>query len=457
MRVLSGIILLCGLMGMSVQANPSSQLLSLKQRAVLQDSLLEKRISQLLPGLMTASGIDMWLMISREYNEDPVLKTFLPADWLQTARRTTMLVIVKDHNGKVHTLAVAPYKVGNLFERAWDKQQQPDQWQALNAIIETYQPATIGVNQSSVWAHADGLTVTDNENLMQALPPKYRSRVVSAEPLAVAWLETRIPEEITEYQKMVAVAHQIIAEGFSAQTITPGVTTTEDLVWWFRERVAELKLDTWFHPSVSVQRSDNLPLDHETTFDEDKATVILPGDLLHVDFGITYLGLNTDTQQHAYILKPGETKAPDYLQLALAKANQLQDIFTGEFAVGRTGNEVLAASLQKARDAGLKPTIYTHPLGFHGHAAGTTLGMWDQQNGVTGDGDYPLHKNTLYSIELNNAVMLDSWGKEIRVMLEEDAYFDGEKVAYLNGRQTRLIEIDASTSAVSRSSDSEEK
>lgn len=442
MRMCNALLLICTLAtGFNSLAEPSDELLPLRERAAVHDMLIKERVKQLLPDLMTRTGIDMWVMISREYNEDPVLRTFLPADWLQTARRTTILVIVKDKQGEIHTLAVAPYNVGALFERAWDKQQQPDQWQALNEIVKTYDPNSIGVNQSAIWAHADGLTVTDRNRLMAELPAKYQARVVSAEPLAVGWLETRIPAELNEYKKMVAVAHQIIAEGFSSHTIEVGKTTTEDLVWWFRERVAELKLDTWFHPSVSLQRSDNQRFDHETTFDDDQAVVIVPGDLLHVDFGITYLGLNTDTQQHAYILKPGENKAPRYLQQAMQKANQLQDIFTGEFAAGRTGNEVLASSLEKARAAGLNPTIYTHPLGLHGHAAGTTLGMWDQQEGVPGDGDYPLHINTAYSIELNNAVMIEEWGKDIRIMLEEDAFFDESGVWYLNGRQTRLIEI----------------
>ena len=441
MRVLNVLLLLSGLAVFNSQAAPADELLSLRERAQVQDTLLAKRVEQLLPQLMARSGIDMWLMISREYNEDPVLRTFLPADWLQTARRTTILVIARGEQGKVHTLAVAPYKVGSMFERTWDKSAQLDQWQALNAIIKRFDPKTIGVNQSEIWAHADGLTVTDRASLMAELPEKYQSRVVSAEALAVSWLETRIDAEIALYKKMVAVAHQIIAEGFSANTITVGKTTTDDLVWWFRERVAELKLSTWFHPSVSLQRSDNQRFDHEATFDDDKAEVIMPGDLLHVDFGITYLGLNTDTQQHAYILMPGESSAPEYLQQALQKANQLQDIFTGEFAAGRTGNEVLASSLAKAKAAGLKPTIYTHPLGYHGHAAGTTLGMWDKQGGVPGDGDYPLHISTAYSIELNNAVMVEPWGKEIRIMLEEDAFFDDTGVWYLDGRQTRLIEI----------------
>ena len=220
MRVLNVLLLLGGLAVFNSQAAPADELLSLRERAQVQDNLLAKRVEHLLPRLMARSGIDMWLMISREYNEDPVLRTFLPADWLQTARRTTILVIARDEQGKVHTLAVAPYRVGSMFERAWDKSAQPDQWQALNAIIERFDPNTIGVNQSEIWAHADGLTVTDRASLMAELPEKYQSRVVSAEALAVSWLETRIDAELAYYKKMVAVAHQIIAEGFSTKTIT---------------------------------------------------------------------------------------------------------------------------------------------------------------------------------------------------------------------------------------------
>lgn len=183
-------------------------------------------------------------------------------------------------------------------------------------------------------------------------------------------------------------------------------------------------------------------MEHESsvTHDNDKQ-IILPGDLLHVDFGITYLRLNTDTQQHAYVLKPGESEAPQYLQQALLSGNKLQDVFTGQFAEGLTGNQVLKRSREHAILQGLTPTIYTHPLGYHGHAAGTTLGMWDSQDGVPGDGDYPLHLNTAYSIELNNAVYIEPWKKEIRIMLEEDAIFDGPGVWYLNGRQTAFLLI----------------
>ncbi|SET30473.1 M24 family metallopeptidase [Thalassotalea agarivorans] len=413
-----------------------SQVLSMKDRAQFIDDMTAQRVQTLLPSLMKKTGIDAWLLISREYNEDPILKTFLPATWL-SARRTTIFLFVLEDSGQLQAYAVAPYNVGSVFTKAWDKSTQDDQWQALVSLLKQHNPEKIGINQSQIWAHADGLVVTDFEQLKQALPKDMENKLVSSEPLAIAWLEQRIKPEVEQYKDIVALAHAIIAEGFSNKVVTPGVTTTDDIAWWYRERVRELKLQAWFHPSVSIQRADNQAFDHETTFtNKDTDNVVRPGDLLHVDFGITYLRLNTDTQQHAYVLKQGETSAPDYLNEALSKANQLQDIFTDLFAEGVTGNEILAKARSEAIAQGLKPTIYTHPIGFHGHGAGTTLGMWDAQQGVPGDGDYPLHLNTAYSIELNNAVYLKEWGKEIRIMLEEDAFFDESGVWYLNGRQT---------------------
>ena len=319
---------------------------------------------------MESSGIDAWLLISREYNEDPILKTMLPATWL-TARRTTIFLFVLDQNKAVNAYAIAPYQVGNVFKKGWNKTEQPNQWQALVEILNKYQPNKIAVNRSEIWSHADGLVVTDENNLLKALPNELKQKVVSSEPLAIAWLEQRIDEEVEAYKEIVSIAHEIIAEGYSNKVITPGVTTTEDLMWWYRERAADLNLDVWFHPSVSIQRANEEKFDHEKAFTNKKPNnVIMPGDLLHLDFGITYLRLNTDTQQHAYVLKQNEKKAPEYLVKALQKGNRLQDIFTNLFAAGKTGNEILKQAREVAIAEGLKPTIYTHPIGYHGHGAG---------------------------------------------------------------------------------------
>ncbi|GLX82765.1 M24 family metallopeptidase [Thalassotalea eurytherma] len=423
----------------SVESLAQWQPLPLRERAAVIDNITEQRIKQLLPKLMDKHGVDMWLIISREYNEDPIIKTLLPATW-HSARRRTILAFVNTPNEGVKALAIAPYKVGNSFERAWDKAKQPDQWQALVDIINQYQPKNIALNESEFWGHADGLVITDKRELIDALPQKYHHRLVSAEPLAIAWLETRIAPELDIMENLVAQAHRIIAEGFSSDVIEIGKTTTEDMQWWFREKVLAINLQTWFHPSVAIQRSDNVKFDHEDSFTNGYGDqIIQQGDLLHVDFGLTYLRLNTDTQQHAYVLQKGETQAPNYLTNALQKGNLLQDIFTNEFTKGRTGNAVLKSSLEKAKAKGLKPTIYSHPLGYHGHGAGTTLGMWDQQQGVRGTGDHPLHYNTAYSIELNNAIYINAWQKEIRIMLEEDAYFDERGIRYFDGRQTELL------------------
>ncbi len=417
----------------------NSAVLSEREQAQLIDDLLQQRLTTILPPLMQRENIDMWLLISREYNEDPVLKTMLPATWL-SARRRTMLVIFNPGAGKAPELyAVARYDVGTAFKKAWDVEKQPDQWQALADLIRSKNPKRIGINQSASYGHADGMVATELDLLKQALGAEQSSKLVSAEKLAVGWLETRLPAEIEQYKHLTAIGHQLIARAFSNEVVTPGKTSTEDVVWWLRQQSTGLGLPVWFHPTVSIQRPSSGKFDQIKAFSSAKAdNIIQPGDLLHVDFGLTYLRLNSDQQQHAYVLRPGETDAPEYLKQALKLGNQAQDILTGNFKTGLTGNGLLAKSLSDAKNQGLKATIYSHPIGHHGHAAGPTIGMWDNQHGTPGSGDYPLHANTAYSIELNVAVDLSAWGNEIRIMLEEDGYFDGGTFNYLDGRQQQL-------------------
>ncbi|MEC7980669.1 MAG: M24 family metallopeptidase [Candidatus Neomarinimicrobiota bacterium] len=427
---------------LAVADDLKKKVLTLRDRSEIRNRLLKDRFESVLPDIMERTGIDMWIIVAREYNEDPVIKTMLPATWLNARRRTILVVYNPGSGNKLETYAIARYDVGEVFKRMWDPEQQPDQYKALAKLIYDKNPNKIGINQSEFFAQADGLTATEYNLLKSSLNRRQLKKVVSAEKLAIGWLETRSAMEMEYYPEICNIAHEIIKEGFSSNVITAGITTTDDVVWWYRDRIRELGLITWFHPTVDLQRSDNIKFDFLSAFSKSKVSnVIQKGDLLHVDFGITYLGLNTDTQQHAYVLKDGEMNAPAELNNALRIGNKLQDILTNEFTTGRTGNEILLSALTKAKSVGIKPQIYTHPIGFYGHGSGPTIGMWDKQEGVPVNGDYPLFKNTAYSIELNAKVYIESWGKEIAIMLEEDAFFDGEKCDYMNSRQTKMILI----------------
>jgi Xaa-Pro aminopeptidase len=417
----------------------TAQILPERDRAELKDAILADRLDHLLPTLMDRSNIDMWVIISREYNEDPVLKTMLPATWLN-ARRRTILVFYRNKKKKtIEKLAVARYNVGKHINSAWDKEKQPDQWQALVDIIEARNPKRIGLNMSEDFGLADGLVFTDYKAFRGVLPAHLKSRIVSAEKLAVAWLETRTAKEMDLYNQLVAITHNIIAAAFSLNVITPGTTTTDDVVWWMRQKITDMGLATWFHPTVDVQRSNEALKSHTEAFSNGyKETVILPGDLLHCDMGITYIGLNTDCQQHAYVLKSDEQVVPIYLKKAFQQGLRVQDILTSNFEEGKTGNEILLQSLEQGKKEGLRPSIYTHPLGSYGHSAGPTIGMWDAQAGIDGAGDYPLHPNTVYAIELNTTVTIPDWEKDIRIMLEEAGFYGENGFRYVNTRQEAI-------------------
>jgi len=426
------------ILSLTLSVNISAQdILSLKDRAEFINELQQDRFNNLLPSLMKKTSIDMWVLITREYNEDPIIKTMLPPKWLN-ARRTTILVFSRDSKtNEFKSVAITRYPFGDNIPSIWDKDKQPNQWKALRDYIVSQDPSKIGINSSSYESLADGLSKYHYDQLYNVLPNKYRNRIVSAEDLAIAWIETRTAMEMTVYSHLVEISHAIIREAFSTKVITPGITTTDDVVWWMREKVIDLGLDTWFHPSVDVQRKDASDLyafDNKSKFDR-----IQPGDLLHCDFGISYLTLNTDCQELGYVLKPGETSAPDFLVNALKEGNRVQDIFTNNFALGVTGNEILRKSLKQGKSEGLRPSIYTHPLGTYGHSAGTTLGMWDSQGGVPLTGDYPLQHNTTYAIELNTTVYIPEWKKDIRIMLEVPGFFGKDGFRYINGRQTELL------------------
>jgi Xaa-Pro aminopeptidase len=380
---------------------------------------------------MREHGFDMWVLIAREYLEDPALATMLDAENMH-ARRRTILIFFDPGGGKpVERLTVSRYGLGGLFAPAWEPEKQPDQWKRLAELIAQRNPKRIAVNSSAATAFADGLTLSQYQGLIAALPQQFRARVTPTDDLAVEWLATRTAEEMAVYPDIVRTAHSVIAEALSDKVITADKTTADDVVWWMRERTQALGLTPWFQPSLGILRKGVKGM-------LEGDTVIRKGDMLWTDFGLTYLRLNTDTQHLAYVLKDGETDAPAGLKRGLAAANAVQDALTAEFKVGRTGNEVLALARKAALAKGLKPSIYTHPIGHHGHGAGPNIGYWDNQ-GPSPSGERRLRANTAFSIELNATVPVPEWGgQEVEFRSEEDAFFDGGTVRYIDGRQSEF-------------------
>ncbi len=409
-------------------------ILAPRERAALENRILAERLDTLIPQIMRAEGVDMWLLVAREYFEEPVVATMLDAENMH-ARRRTILIFFDPGEGKpVERLTVSRYGLGGLFAPTWDPDKQPDQWAAVAEIIAARDPKKIAINSSDLYQFADGMTLSQYDRFMSALPAALHERVTSGEGLAIRWLETRTPAEMEIYPTVVRLAHAVIGEAFSRKVITPGVTTAEQVQWWYRDRLLALGLDPWFHPSVAIQRHGAKGM-----LEGDEA--IQPGDLLWTDFGITYLRLNTDTQHLAYVLKPGETAAPAGLRAGLANSNKVQDFLTRAFKVGISGNDALAQARADSIAAGLDPSIYTHPIGHHGHGAGPSIGFWDNQK-ADPRGSGPIRANTAWSIELTSYANVPEWGgQRVDFRTEEDAFFDGETVRYIDGRQTEITLI----------------
>ncbi len=418
---------------------PPPAILPWRDRADVVNRLLAERFETLLPGLMRECGLDMWVVINREYAEDPVYLTLVPEP-VFSARRTTMLVFFDRGEGTgIERLTVSRYGLGEFFSSAWPEGGSCEaQWQRLAEVIAERDPSRIGVNVSRDWAFGDGLSQSAHEQLIAALGPELSQRVTSAEDLCIRWLETRSRAELELYPHPVQIARGALAEAFSNRVITPGVTTTDDVAWWLRQRFSDLGLPAWFQPYCNVQRAGHPPADDAVIIGIDPA-VIQRGDLLHTDVGLTYCRLHTDNQEMGYVCHADEDAPPAGLVEAMRTGNRWQDILCSNFVTGRTGNEILAATRAAAAAAGIDAQLYSHPLGAHGHAAGPTIGMWDNQGPTPVQGDWVLHRDTCYAIEGSVTVPVPEWDNQrVQIKLEQDGWFDGKRVVFIGGRQTQL-------------------
>jgi Xaa-Pro aminopeptidase len=424
-------------------ASPPESPPPLREQHRIRQEWLKLRLDRVLPTLMRRHGVAMWLVVCREYNEDPVFFSLVSPSVMAARRRTILVFHDRGAEQGVERLALGGGSNGGLYTVYRDPELEgrelwgQGQWLLLRKLIDERRPATIAVNMSHTHAFSDGLSASERETLETALGP-WTSRLVRAENLPLEYVSIRLPEMLPYYEQLQQIAHALIARAFSNEVITPGQTTTEDVVWWLRQTVNQLGLGEWFPPSVSVQRQGMGPREFTATA-ERQPVVIERGDHLHTDFGIHAMGLATDTQHVGYVLRPGETGPPEGLLQALRSSNTLQDIVLERMRPGRTGNEVLADALAAMQAKGIEGSVYSHPIGDHGHGAGPLIGLWDRQQGVPGRGDVTLLPSTWFSIELQTTTPVPEWGGQaVRSAQEEDALLDeAGRIRWVLSRQTR--------------------
>jgi Xaa-Pro aminopeptidase len=437
--VLVGGILIAILAAPTLAQHPGGtpSVLSVRERAAIVHRITAKRLDTLIPRLMRETGFDMWIVSCNEDNLDPIFETMIPYEnW----NPITQILVFFDQGPEkgVERLNVSRTNTQGLFKNAWDAaafdtKKGEGQWAALGRLVRERDPKRIGLNEGEVQWAAGGLTSVLKKRIVEAVGPKYAARLQSAEPLVTLWGETLLDEEVEIMERAAALSRSIIADMFSSKVVTVGQTTAEDLRWYYWQRVADLGLKASFSPFVSIRGRS--PKDVERWGKDDK--IIRPGDLLHCDVGIKYMRWNSDHQEMAYVLQPGETDAPETFKKLMAEANRLQDVYCGEFKAGLTGNELLGRILTKARELGIPgPRVYSHSLGLFLHEPGPLIGLpWEQVNNP-GRGDVKLVPMSTFVVELSVTGPVPEWGMDFRIPLEQDILFDGERTHFLAGRQT---------------------
>ena len=395
------------------------------------DEILKDRLANLMPRLLKECCVDMWLVMCREYNEDPIFKTLVPS-LVRTAGRLSCLIFSLDQNGQYEALnlSVPDPQLSSSYIHCYNPKEQ-NQFDAIAQAVNARNPRRIAVNISEKCAQADGLTKQLYDQLYACLG----DRVVADDSIAIRWLETRTARELELYPEIYRIAMDIQREAYSSAVITPGITTTTDVEYYIMQRISDMGLEPWFSPDVDVQRKGS-PVQRMM------GVVIEKGDLLHTDMGITYLGLNTDSQRLAYVLRDGETEVPAGLLAGFKRANRFQDIVRENYVEGKTGNEIFFAAMEQGKAEGLRPMLYTHPIGFYGHGAGPTIGLYSNQGFVPGRGECRLYPDTCYALELNTTDSVPEWdNQDVCYMLEETIVYMGEKTYYLDNDRDKIIVI----------------
>ena len=395
----------------------------------IMDEILHDRL-KLAGEIMKECDVEAWLCLSREYNEDPLFHALTPSHF-PTARRITILLLTQK-NGECKNYCVNMHDADleKYYIQDFDMKNET-QMEALTRVLNKVNPKNIAINVSDHFAYTDGLSAGLYKMMMKELPKELTDRFISSDDIGIRFLETRTPKELELYPEVMDEAMTIINNTFSDERIVPGVTTCRDLMNYMEQEVRDRGIIYWFEPTIDLQRHDGM---------HGEETVIERGDLLHCDFGITYMNLCTDTQRLCYVLKEGETDAPNELKEALKRNNRFQDIVRENMVIGRSGNDTFEMSIAQGKEEGLRPILYTHPLGFHGHAAGPTIGLFSNQARIPVKGDLLLHDHTGYALELSIVEYLDMYKRDTYIFTEESVVLDNNEVYFLaEGRENLYI------------------
>jgi Xaa-Pro aminopeptidase len=425
----------------------------LRDRYTLKRDITINKVNTLLLPTMRAHGIDMWIVLDREYNPDPFAGEVGGHGGVRNAHifydngKRLEKIFIFSHG---HREDLVPLLYDELIHYAY----RPEGLKPyLRDAVQKRNPKRIGLNMSRTLPMADGLTVELKKYLDDAIGPELAAREVSAELLARDFRATRLPEETALYRTLVGWTVAWEEEGLSRTAITPGVTTPDDLHWWWRERALELGLDiASFLPGLRVIRDGR----HLETNAQDEP--ILPGDTLSIDAGLSFVGYHTDLKRMAYVLQPGETEAPASLQRAYQNAKQVTDKLCENMRPGRLGYEVWEMttnwaaeqgySIGYAMGSGTAAENTTPEVGIYCHSVGTSvhdIGARTSENNPHAFGDrvgYPLARDNWYSVELHISTPIAEWNdKIVKCTIEETALLTDDGPRFLVPRQENWLLI----------------
>jgi Xaa-Pro dipeptidase len=410
------------------------KLLPWSQQIAVREQWLAKRHGMILD-TMSRNGVDMWIVVNEEFHDDPLTQYIAPPRPYAGGRDFFVFIDAGDKGlRKIAITGFAEESVKRFFE-APDDPKPADQ--VLPALYQEYKPKHIALSYGGHRGVTRSITYDTYKFIVEKMGPEAESHFVPAENLIEEYSDTRIPEEFDTYTEMVKVTEILAKRALSGEVIKPGTTTVGDVRRWLYDQLGARDLTTWFQPDLRVQRNgmtNNTSRGFLAVAPEE--IVIQKGDVVHLDFGITYMGLNTDWQKMTYVLRDGEKDVPTGLKKALANTNALQDSICRNAKPGKLAGDVYNDVMADMQKQGIEAKVYSHPLGFQGHALGAPIDYRAAQRAQTMP-PRPLRDGSYISIELNSATAVPEWGgQKVFIMEEDPAYLTDSGWKFFVPRQT---------------------